>query len=304
MGSLLRTRSAELFAATAIARAEGVPFDAARVDLFRALADELVTRWGQTSRPRGPLLREEAQHLAFVESYFSNYIEGTKFDIEEAREIVFEDKIPEARPLDSHDILGTFELLVDDSEMKVSVTAFDNFEDVEYLLKRRHARIMSARVDKRPGEFKARANRAGNTLFVAPELVRGTLAQAFRIAKNELGTPFQRAVFMMFVISEVHPFDDGNGRLARVMMNAELAAAEENRVLIVTSYRPDYLGALRRLSRSGDTRLYPRMVDRAHEFSYRLDYLELEPLLRTLLEHNAFNDSETRIMTLPPPRDL
>ena len=29
-------------------------------------------------------------------------------------------------------------------------------------------------------------------------------------------------IFMMFMISEIHPFLDGNGRLARVMMNAEL----------------------------------------------------------------------------------
>jgi len=31
---------------------------------------------------------------------------------------------------------------------------------------------------------------------------------------------------MMFLVSEVHPFLDGNGRIARVMMNAELILAE------------------------------------------------------------------------------
>jgi fido (protein-threonine AMPylation protein) len=36
----------------------------------------------------------------------------------------------------------------------------------------------------------------------------------------------------MFFVSEVHPFLDGNGRLARVVMNAELAAARQMRVLI------------------------------------------------------------------------
>ena len=33
----------------------------------------------------------------------------------------------------------------------------------------------------------------------------------------------------MFLISEVHPFDDGNGRIARVMMNAELVSAADVR---------------------------------------------------------------------------
>ena len=29
----------------------------------------------------------------------------------------------------------------------------------------------------------------------------------------------------MFMMSEVHPFDDGNGRLAHLMMHAELVSA-------------------------------------------------------------------------------
>ena len=35
---------------------------------------------------------------------------------------------------------------------------------------------------------------------------------------------------MMFLIAEVHPFADGNRRTARIMMNAELAAAGEERI--------------------------------------------------------------------------
>jgi Fic family protein len=32
---------------------------------------------------------------------------------------------------------------------------------------------------------------------------------------------------MMFLVSEVHPFTDGNGRVGRVLMNAESTAAGE-----------------------------------------------------------------------------
>ena len=34
---------------------------------------------------------------------------------------------------------------------------------------------------------------------------------------------------MMFLVAEVHPFADGNGRVARVMMNAELIAGGQQR---------------------------------------------------------------------------
>ncbi|WP_286145042.1 Fic family protein [Bacteroides caecimuris] len=49
--------------------------------------------------------------------------------------------------------------------------------------------------------------------------------------------PFARAIFMMFMISEVHPFNDGNGRIARVMMNAELVRADQSRIIIPTVFR-------------------------------------------------------------------
>ena len=58
---------------------------------------------------------------------------------------------------------------------------------------------------------------------------------------------FQRAIFMMFLVAEVHPFSDGNGRLSRIMMNAELVSAGEQRIIVPTIYRANYLAALTRL---------------------------------------------------------
>lgn len=299
VGALLGTRASGVSAPVAVARQRGCPHDPDRVTLFERLADELLGQWGGTTRPRPPLLRHELQHLAFIDAYFSNYIEGTVFAVEEAKDIVFEGKIPENRPQDAHDIGGTFELLVDPTEMGVSVAEFEGVEDFEHILTRRHHTIMRARAEAHPGEFKAVSNQAGNTLFVAPELIRGTLAEGLRIFKT-LRTPFQRAAFVMFVVLEAHPFVDGNGRLARAMMNAELASAGENRIMIVTSYRTDYLGALRRLSRAADPLVYPRMLDRAQEFAARLDYDDLERLLAVLTSCNAFDDTDLRIMKLPP----
>jgi hypothetical protein len=80
---------------------------------------------------------------------------------------------------------------------------------------------MGGRLDKRPGVFKEAANRAGDSQFVLPGLVTGTLRAGWE-GLAALDTAFERAVYMMFLVSEVHPSDDGNGRVARVMMNAEL----------------------------------------------------------------------------------
>ena len=289
IGAMLQTRSASgLRSSLAKARAVGAAFDPDRLRLFEALFSALrETPLRETAEP---LVRSEAlRTLAFFEAYFSNYIEGTRFEVDEAREIIFEGKIPSARPKDAHDVLGTYRVVSNLSELRKLP------QDAERLwtrLSTRHEAILNARAETRPGEI----NRAGETVFVAPDLVRGTLAKGFEFYKV-LDSPSAKAAFMMFMISEVHPFNDGNGRIARVMMNAELVAAGLRRIIIPTVFRDDYLGALRAHSRRGDPTAYLRMIDRAERFSASIDFSDFASARRTLESVNAFKDpGEARLL--------
>jgi len=38
---------------------------------------------------------------------------------------------------------------------------------------------------------------------------------------DEFQCPFKRGFFCMFIVAEIHPFIDGNGRIARMIMNSE-----------------------------------------------------------------------------------
>jgi Fic family protein len=148
---------------------------------------------------------------------------------------------------------------------------------------------MEGRPDKGPGQFKTDPNRAGSTLFVAPELLQGTLAKGFEVYRG-LTSPLHRAIFMMFLVSEVHPFADGNGRVARVMMNAELVAAGENRIIVPTVYRNNYLMALKALSQNKLTGALVRVMDFAQRYTAAVDFEELQ-MARVILERtNAFAD--------------
>lgn len=161
--------------------------------------------------------------------------------------------------------------------------------DLILLLKGRHARVVEGRPDKGPGQFKADPNRAGSTLFVAPDLVEGTLAKGFEIYRG-LSSPLHRAVFMMFLIAEVHPFSDGNGRVARIMMNAELVAAGESRILVPTVFRNNYLAALKALSQNRLTGAIVRMLDFAQRYTVAVDFSEVG-LARLILDRtHAFMD--------------
>jgi len=96
----------------------------------------------------------------------------------------------------------------------------------------------------------------------------------------------------MFVVTEVHPFLDGNGRVARIMMNTELTTGRQSKIIIPTVYRDDYMGALRKLTRQGDPDAYIRMLERAHEFSGWIYDENMDEMQSYLGKCNAFLEPE------------
>jgi hypothetical protein len=298
IGSLLGTRTDRLHAAAALARAAGEPYDSVRIERFSRLVAAL-REWGGVARPDPDLAGRPFENLAFFDAYFSNFIEGTEFEVEEAAEIVFQRKIPRARPADAHDVLGTYRLVANGQEMRRTalewVDAPERFVEV---LRSRHAMILGERPEARPGMLKEMMNRAGDTFFVAPELVRGTLRRGLEMFPA-LTEPFQRAAYMMFLVSEVHPFDDGNGRVARAMMNAELIAGGERRILIPTAFRADYLGALRRLSRAGDADALIQVLDFAQRFTAAIDFADFDAAHAVLRRARAFDTADDARLRMP-----
>ncbi len=88
IGALLRTQQAVLTAPSAIARAAEVPYDPLRSELFANIYAALAS-WPVIPRPDAVLEGSAFANVAFIDAYFSNFIEGTEFEIEEAIEIVF-----------------------------------------------------------------------------------------------------------------------------------------------------------------------------------------------------------------------
>jgi len=295
IGTLLGTRTAKVKSAVGKARAAGSAFDPDRIQLFETLFAALRETM-PPSRSAPKRTAEANANLAFFDAYFSNFIEGTEFNVDEARDIVFEGVIPRERPQDAHDVLGTYRIVSDPAEMK---TLPRDFEEFLALVRRRHATVMQARPDKSPGAFKSKVNRAGQTVFVEPDLMMGTLERGFEFLQG-LGEPFQRAVFMMILVSEVHPFVDGNGRAARIMMNAELIAAGQERIIVPTAYRADYLLSLKALSRNHDIDPVIRMLNYAQRYTHAIDWSNLDQARHELDETGAFAEAEDARLRMPP----
>lgn len=284
IGALCGTRSDhKLTTDLALARAKGIPYDEKRIQLFVSVATELCKKI-LPERIDNTFTPDSLTNLAFFEAYFSNYIEGTTFQISEAEDIIFHNKIIPHRSTDTHDVLNTFHIVCNSVEMSKIPQSSDELISI---LKNRHATILSKRKEKLPGEFKSAYNRAGSTHFVLPELVIGTLKEAFKIY-DSLPSGLARAIFIMFIITEIHPFTDGNGRLARIMMNAELVSTGQCRIIIPTVFREDYLLALKKLSRTNNPDAYIKMVDKAQLFTSSIDFSEYKLARKMLIDSNAF----------------
>jgi Fic/DOC family protein len=279
IGSILGTRDSVLATDVALAHQAGTGFDARRTELFEALQVELL----RTPLPGRREQPDSFPTLSFIEAYLSNYIEGTEFELGEAEEIVFEDRVPEGRHEDAYDVLGTFEL-VDDPKLRSRAPR--DRDDLLELLRTYHAVMLARRTEVSPGAFKTRRNQVGDHVFVHPELVSGTLSEGFRYHQS-LPPGLARAIFMSFLVAEVHPFTDGNGRVARVAMNAELSAAGLQRIVIPLSYRDNYLQGLRALSRDGNPTPFVRILDFAQEYAAAIDWRNLRTAEAMLRRTNA-----------------
>jgi hypothetical protein len=155
IGTLFGTRDAPLRSRTAKAMRDGRAFDDRRITLFASLQRALL---GEAPAPlRMPRERDEERIFAFFESYFSNYIEGTRFTVEQATDIVFGGIVPEQRPADAHDIQGTYELIYPPAaDVRTPKTA----DELVSLLAERHRILMAGRVGE-PGDRAAHVGGVG-----------------------------------------------------------------------------------------------------------------------------------------------
>lgn len=285
IGTLLGTGDVTLSSARAKAVASGVPYDPVRIERFEHLATRLLAV-GLPAIAENP--GHDVSTFAFFESYFSNYIEGTEFTLQEAEDIVFRGAMPQQRPQDAHDILGTYRLV---SEAYERARIPVNADDLVRILLSQHGAMLAERPNVGPGQWKQRNNQVGGREFVSWRLVEGTLREAYRFY-DSLPPGFARATFSMFLVAEVHPFADGNGRTARLLMNSELSAASQQRIVVATRDRGDYLAALLGMTNDLNVSSYIAVLRVLQHRTFATDYSSLAAAECDLARKKAFSEPD------------
>jgi fido (protein-threonine AMPylation protein) len=100
-----------------------------------------------------------------------------------------------------------------------------------------------------------------------------------------------RAIYYAFLVSEIHPFDDGNGRLSRLLMNAELTRVGLARVIIPTLFHPQYVDCARALTRKNDPTGFVRSIVKMVHWCNQFDYSDIDALIQAIRNTNALEES-------------
>lgn len=222
--------------------------DESRVRLFSDLAAFLrdLPSGGLEGRAWSSDDAAQFDRFCFIAAYFSNYIEGTEFAPEDAAAIVYRNEDRGPAP-DQRTLAATYRTYLQLPAGMAPPPADAPHADFEAYLRRLHRSLAGGNEALRPGEFKTRPNQAGGLRFVEPGRVAPTLRAGWELGRV-IPSPFHRAVYLGFVVSEVHPFTDGNGRAARLVTDAYLLPAGFSGLVVTTRSRDPYVRALRRAS--------------------------------------------------------
>ncbi|MBV8208524.1 MAG: hypothetical protein JO133_00520 [Burkholderiaceae bacterium] len=99
-----------------------------------------------------------------------------------------------------------------------------------------------------------------------------------------LGTPegLARAIFYFVLVNVVRPFERDNSTAAHLLMNAELAGADQERVIVPARLRPRLETCMQRLLDGGDASAAVRLLRRLQRWTALLDFGALDSLLARL----------------------
>jgi len=226
--------------------------------LFAALRNEVFP-----DLPEHNFTGRSFRNFSVFEAWSSCRLEGIDFSMEEAEGMIDADYGSPGREEDSEQLLSAYRLVSNRNEMGKVPSSTSIFLD---LLAYRHQLLTGAMLSGADTPFRVANQGVHQGFHVDHSLVRGTLIRAFDFY-TALRHPFARAAFLLFVISEVHPFPRGNGLIARVMLNAELVSGNQSKLIFPPGMQAAYAPSMRRLSRQQDPSGYIDMLVRARAFS-------------------------------------
>jgi Fic family protein len=204
----------------------------------------LLLREEKNMRLKGGLYHQTQIKLC----YNSNRIEGSKLSEEQTR-YIFETNTVSVDPNETanvDDIIETvnhfncFDYMLDIAEKPLS----------EDIIKEFHRILKNDTSDSRKewfkvGDYKSRPNMVGNSETSAPAKVRSDIAGLLDLYHKQNPVDFTAIVDFHYRFEKIHPFQDGNGRVGRLVMFKECLKHGIVPFIIEDEYKMFYYRGLR-----------------------------------------------------------
>ena len=192
-------------------------FSCSNEDIYKIISDNVILQ----------RLREEKNHkvsggiyheLQIRMTYNSNHIEGSRLSEEQTRNIFETNTIDVGDGIDVDDIIETV------NHFRAIDYCIDIAEELltEEITKKLHFLLKNSTKDEslswfKVGEYKASPNVVGGKTTTAPKDVPKSIAELLRDYNKKKDISFEDIVSFHYSFEKIHPFQDGNGRVGRLI---------------------------------------------------------------------------------------
>ena len=206
---------------------------------------------------RRPLTAEESLQLKnFYRvglTYTSNALEGNSLTLTETKVLLEDGLTVSGKPIrDCYEAEGHAEAF----DYMIEVASGDDLTITEENIYKLHRLFYKKIDDNVAGKYREHQVIITGTEYVPPaaEDVPGQMADFIMSLEERKYTdhPVILAAYAHRKLVDIHPFEDGNGRTARLLMNLILVNKGYQIVSIPPTMRPDYINALRIAQRDKD----------------------------------------------------
>ena len=228
----------------------------AELDALRPLSSYVVGRIEQT--------------LRIESNYHSNAIEGNSLDLGETRSLILHGLTAHGKSMRDHlDVEGHDEAVraIEDAVKRNEELNEVFIRNLHKVLLKEPYEVDALNPDGRPtkrliaiGDYKAQPNNVRTSTgeiyyYMPPDQVKPAMSDLidwYRRAESKGEHPIVIAATFHYRFVRIHPFDDGNGRMARLLMNMILIKHGYTVSIIPIQERNRYIGTLEQADKSED----------------------------------------------------
>ena len=201
-----------------------IPEDAEKPDRINKKNNEPKTRLERLKAEKKSALKGGIYHKIQIElTYNSNHIEGSKLTHEQTR-YIFETNTVGVE----NDTLNVDDIIETANHFKCIDMIIDNagYKLAEKFIKELHLTLKSGTSDSRKdwfnvGEYKKLPNEVGGAETASPETVAMKIKELLKSYNQKYEHTLEEIIDFHYRFEAIHPFQDGNGRIGRLIMFKE-----------------------------------------------------------------------------------